>query len=109
MIRLFNVDVRVSDAMISLAFATLILLIISILITRKRSLKPGNAQSLGESFFSLVEGACTSMGLKDEHSEQVIPFVASLGLMIVFSNLTSLFKVKPASLNPLGPYYISDY
>ena len=70
---------------------------------RRPQLKARTGQTIAEMFFGAVEGACLSMGLKAEHCTRVVPFVSSMGLLIVMSNLSSLFGLKPSAVNPSFP------
>lgn len=102
-LNLFGISLNISDAVISMAFALLVTLILVFWMGRKPQLKPKTGQTIAEIFFGMIDNACLSMGLRPEHSARVVPFIASVGLLITLSNLSSLFKLKPASVNPSFP------
>ncbi len=100
---LFGLTIRISDAAISMLFALIVTLILVFWMGRKPQLKPKTGQTIGETFFGMIDNACLSMGLKPEHCKRVTPFIAAVGILITFSNLSSLFKLKPAAVNPSFP------
>lgn len=100
---LLGATVRISDAVISMAFALIFTLVLVLWMGHKPQLKPKTGQTVAEIFFGMIDSACISMGLKPEHTARVVPFIASVGMLITLSNLSALFKLKPASVNPSFP------
>ncbi len=60
-------------------------------------------QQLAESFVDLLLSLCRSAHMTNEQADQVVPFIGSIGIFILLSNLVSLFKIPPPAKNPAFP------
>ncbi|MEG0297194.1 MAG: F0F1 ATP synthase subunit A [Clostridium sp.] len=69
--------------------------IMAVVFTRKLTLKPGKKQLLAEWFYTTV-GKAINVTLEDGYDD-LIPFVGSLGIFVLFMNLSALFGVPPAT------------
>jgi len=60
-------------------------------------------QQLAETLMDLLIRLCRSSHMNEEQTEQVVPFIGTVGLFIMLTNLLSLFKIPPPAKNPAFP------
>ena len=96
-------SLRISDSLISMWICMLVLILLCLFFRRSISLRPGRRQTLIEALLSSIRNGGVSAGLTEEQADSILPYVATLGLFITFSNLSSLFELKPPAQNPVFP------
>ncbi len=74
----------VTNTMLSAWFATIVIILVFVLGTRKRSLIPGRLQSLIETLFEGILGFCDSV-LGPEMARKAFPIVATIFFFVLFN------------------------
>lgn len=102
-INLFGFEFGITDAILSLLLSLAILSMTIILIGRKFSVYPSKRQAMIEYALHMLEKLCQNSGLNIKQAQSLMPYVLSVGLLVICSNVFSVLKVKPASQNPSFP------
>lgn len=102
-VQVFGYEIGITDAMLSLLISLLILSLVVIWIGRKLSVYPDKKQAMIEYTLTSIENLCKNSGLSKEQAYEMMPYVLSVGLLVILSNVLSVFKLKPASQNPAFP------
>lgn len=97
----------VTDAIISLFLSMLIIIVGIFVFIFKIHLRPNKRQSILELLIEALVGLCRNSGLNEKQTKEVLPFVTTVGLLVIISNILSVFKIRPASQNPAFPIFLA--
>lgn len=106
-IQIGNYHFGVTDAILSLIISMVVITILAFLFTRKLNVRPTKKQMYVEMLIDAVVSICKNAGLNESQTKQVLPFTTTIGLLIVTSNVLSVFKIKPAAQNPAFPIFLA--
>ena len=98
-----------TDAVFIMCISVLIMLIFGIWLGRKRDRIPGGRQILAETIVDLFMNLCESNGMSQKQAESVMPFIGSICFFLVFSNIISIFRMKPPARNPAFPFALAFF
>lgn len=99
----FGLNIPITDTMLSI-IGSIVLLTVLALVFAFHARENGNRrQVLAEKGLELFLSACESNGLSERQAIQVMPWLLTIGLYIISSNLIPLFGLRPAARNPIYP------
>lgn len=98
---LFGQHVRLSDTAISMWISVVALILIGVWIRRGIQLMPNRRQTFVEMVLASIVKTGRESGMTEAQARSVVPYVATVGALIVLSNLASVFEVKPPAQNPI--------
>ncbi len=88
-IRIGSIDISLTNSSVSMILATVLVLSLMFVMTRRLKIIPHPAQSIVEVFYSFIaKMVYETIGMK---AEKIIPFIFTLFLFILFGNLLGLF------------------
>lgn len=90
-----NFPVNITVGIISQWVIIAIIATMSYIFTRKLTLKPGRLQLLAEWFYSTLKNLINNT-LEGDY-EDIVPFIGTLGIFLLFMNLTGVFGIQPAT------------
>lgn len=81
-----------------------VILFLALFLGRKPARVPtSNRQIVAESLISMLMKLCRSSGMSYDQAEKVVPFVGSIAVFVILTNLTSMLKIPPPAKNPAFP------
>ena len=88
-IRIGSIDISLTNSSVSMILATVLVLSLMFVMTRRLKIIPHPAQSIVEVFYGFIaKMVYETIGMK---AEKIIPFIFTLFLFILFGNLLGLF------------------
>jgi len=90
---LFGLRIPVTDTVINMWIVMAILIIVSIILTRKMKLIPGNKQNLAELFVEFISNF--TKDIIGHNSKYFIPYIGTVFLFLAFANALAIFNVVP--------------
>lgn len=90
-----NFPVDITVGIISQWVIILIIAIMAYLFSRNLTLRPGKLQLLGEWFYSTLKSGINNI-LEGDY-EDIVPFIGTLGVFLLFMNLTGVVGITPAT------------
>lgn len=102
-IEIASLSIPISDAVISIWITMILLAIVGIWLGHHPKKDASGKQTVAELLVHSLGKLCLQAGMNRSQAVKVIPFVGSLGLYIMCSNVLSLFKLKPPAQNPGFP------
>ena len=90
-----NFPINITVGILSQWVIILIIASLAFFFTRKMTLKPGRVQLLGEWFYSTLQKTINTT-LEGDYTD-IVPFIGTLGIFLLFMNLTGVFGIAPAT------------
>ncbi|MDD2213089.1 MAG: F0F1 ATP synthase subunit A [Oscillospiraceae bacterium] len=102
-IRIGSLSIPISDTLISLWIAMILMVILGVWLGYKPKEIPDKKQTVAELLIGALQKLCHNAGLNDKQSQEVVPFVGTVGIYILIANVISIFKLRPPAQNPAFP------
>lgn len=103
-IRIGDVTIPVTGAMISLVTSVLILIVLALWLRRGlRKHRISGKQALTEKLYLIVINLCESFGMNRQQAEIVLPWTLTLGLYIFLNNAIAVMQFPAPAMNPAVP------
>ena len=97
---LFGRTFSVTDAVVGTWGMMVVLFLIAVFLGRGFHPIPRGRQLLTEGLVGALVSLCKSNDLDEEQTDQVVPFVGSVALLITLANISSFIGVSPPAKNP---------
>lgn len=93
-------NLLISDALVATWGVMILLFVVAWLLgSRTDPLPTTRRQLLGEVLVDTLLKLCRDAGLTVAQAEQTVPFIGTIGLFVMFANLTSVIGIPPPSKN----------
>lgn len=106
-INLFGFKLAVTEAIVTMWITMVILAILGFWFASRLKINPTKKQTAVELLIDSVIKLCANSGLNAEQTKTILPFVTTMGLLLMISNCLSAFKLKPPAQNPSFPIVLA--
>lgn len=104
-----GVHILLTDAILAMWFAVVILAVLSFWLGRKREWEPKGRQVVSETIVGLFSNLCRSNGMNQKQTEIVVPYVGSICLFLFLCNIVSVFRIPPPTKNLAFPFGLAFF
>ena len=99
-LELFGRSIPVTDAVVVTWGVIGVLFIVALILGRGFKMVPRGKQLLTEGLIGALVSLCKANDLNEEQTDQVVPFVGSVALLITLANISSFLGIAPPAKNP---------
>ena len=102
----FNIggfELVITDAIIVMFFATILMIILFRFMTGKETLRPNKKQTMMWYLYGLLINTAMGFGMNRKEAERVAPMVGTIAIIIGGCNVISTFKISPPAKNIAFP------
>lgn len=99
-IELFGSSLPITDAVVVSWSVIGVLFVVALILGRGFKMIPRGKQLLTEGLIGALVSLCKANDLNEEQTDQVVPFVGSVALLITLANISSFIGISPPAKNP---------